>query len=527
MPPRTRSAARLTRTTPAPSLPTPAPSLLSLPQELLLNILCALLDPEDLAHVESVGKVFTSAVEAVLRLRAAPSALSSLGSEEEAWMNEHARITTILFRHERSCKALLKARVGILSTGDDHTLLLQNGRAYSCGAGDQGELGYACEPPAMIPGVMYPCGFICSSRLSAIPAFTNRRVKMVAAGQMASVVLLDDGSVYTFGIPFVCGHPEGENEDEIPIPRKVAALDGVIITCVAASRHAIAVSASGSVYSWGEGDHGGLGHGIFLPRSGPGRVQHEPRRVLSLRGIRICVACVGNDFTLLLSEDGVVFACGSNDCGQLGFPQPSQISDPRPIEGVPRIQAMAAGGHTLLLSCEGDIFSCGCNSYGQLGLGHTDDLCVPTKVSSFVRCSSDGRRPKFAAVAADTRHSAAISAEGHVYTWGAYGDGRLGHGTKQDEHKPRRITPSLLAGAVYIDANSRTMVVCADGSIYGFGGGSEGQLGIPNVRRCRLPQQALAYEGEPKFDERGEEWEAAQEAEEWDEDEDEDDVDYV
>jgi alpha-tubulin suppressor-like RCC1 family protein len=329
-------------------------------------------------------------------------------------MNDHARVTTILLRHERSCKAFLKARVGILSTGDDHTLLLQNGRTYSCGAGDNGELGYECEPPDMIPGVMYCDGFICSSRLSAIPAFTNRRVKMVAAGQSASVVLLDDGTVYTFGIPFVCGHPYDQNEHVILTPRKVAALDGVIITCVAASRHAIAVSASGSVYSWGEGDHGGLGIGIFLPTNGPGSIQHEPRRVLSLRGIRICVACVGNSFTLLLSDDGVVFACGSNLHGELGFPQPSEISEPRPIEGVPRIQAMAGGEHTLLLSCEGDIFSCGWNEYGQLGLGHTNDVCVPTKVSSLT---------KFAAIAADTRHSAAISAEGHVYTWGAYGDG--------------------------------------------------------------------------------------------------------
>jgi len=36
-------------------------------------------------------------------------------------------------------------------------------------------------------------------------------------------------------------------------------------------------------------------------------------------------------------------------------------------------------------------------------------------------------------------HMAALTGDGHIYTWGCGGNGRLGHGTEVDLKRPQRV----------------------------------------------------------------------------------------
>ena len=83
-------------------------------------------------------------------------------------------------------------------------------------------------------------------------------------------------------------------------------------------------------------------------------------------------------------------------------------------------------------------------------------------------------------VAAGSRHSALVDADGRVWTfgWGLYG--QLGHETCEDASRP---TPVASLGACFARAVAagvaHTSVLVSTGSVYAFGSNLDGQLGVP------------------------------------------------
>ena len=58
------------------------------------------------------------------------------------------------------------------------------------------------------------------------------------------------------------GHGDQQNQ---LLPKKVEAFAGQRVVAVSAGRsHSLATTADGAVFTWGEGRHGGLGHGEDL-----------------------------------------------------------------------------------------------------------------------------------------------------------------------------------------------------------------------------------------------------------------------
>jgi alpha-tubulin suppressor-like RCC1 family protein len=82
-------------------------------------------------------------------------------------------------------------------------------------------------------------------------------------------------------------------------------------------------------------------------------------------------------------------------------------------------------------------------------------------------------------VALGDEHAVAVTAEGHAYTWGMGGLGRLGHGTGDDEAQPRRVLHALEGErVVQAAAGSRhTAVVTGSGKLLTFGNHHEHRLG--------------------------------------------------
>lgn len=94
------------------------------------------------------------------------------------------------------------------------------------------------------------------------------------------------------------------------------ALQGKKIVCVAAGRsHSMAVSEDGKLYSWGEGSEGALGLGGKKDESSPCEVNIPGDRKAAK------VSC-GDGSSIICTEDGAVFTCGSSDFGQAGLGKP-------------------------------------------------------------------------------------------------------------------------------------------------------------------------------------------------------------
>merc|ERR1712035_50900 len=74
--------------------------------------------------------------------------------------------------------------------------------------------------------------------------------------------------------------------------------------------HGIIVSEDRSVFSWGSNDYGQLGHGATSGTHSKTKNHQknykEPTIVKALTGKSIIKACAGNDFSLFLSDNGIV-----------------------------------------------------------------------------------------------------------------------------------------------------------------------------------------------------------------------------
>ncbi|KAF9902428.1 RCC1 domain-containing protein 1, partial [Lobosporangium transversale] len=80
----------------------------------------------------------------------------------------------------------------------------------------------------------------------------------------------------------------------------------------AGEAHMLVLAEDGTLYSWGRGRHGQLGHGDL-------GFESVPRPIEALQGLRIIDAACGASFSVALSESGDIYTFGLNDHGQLGI----------------------------------------------------------------------------------------------------------------------------------------------------------------------------------------------------------------
>nr|XP_020140155.1 E3 ISG15--protein ligase HERC5-like isoform X1 [Microcebus murinus] len=156
-----------------------------------------------------------------------------------------------------------------------------------------------------------------------------------------------------------------------------------------------------------------------------------------LREKNIIQITCGDYHSLALSKGGELFAWGQNLHGQLGLgstfpstPTPQMVDR---LAGVPLVQISAGEAHSMALSMSGNIYSWGNNEFGQLGLGHTENKDSPSLIEAL-----DNQKVEF--LTCGGFHTALLTKDGLVFTFGAGQYGQLGHGSTQNELRPRLVT---------------------------------------------------------------------------------------
>lgn len=121
----------------------------------------------------------------------------------------------------------------------------------------------------------------------------------------------------------------------------------------------------------------------------------------------------------------------------------------------------------------------------QCGQGGTDDVLSPTCVSSLLSVQIE-------AVAAGLWHTVCISSGGDVYAFGGNQFGQLGTGSDQAEALPMLLdAPSIEnVNAKIVSCGARhSAIVTDDGKIFSWGWNKYGQLGLGDVIDRNLPSQ--------------------------------------
>uniref|UniRef100_A0A3P8WZL0 HECT and RLD domain containing E3 ubiquitin protein ligase 3 n=1 Tax=Cynoglossus semilaevis TaxID=244447 RepID=A0A3P8WZL0_CYNSE len=308
--------------------------------------------------------------------------------------------------------------------------------------------------------------------------FSGRGLKEIACGGQHSLFLLHDGSVYTCGSNS-CGQL-GHNKPGIH-PGLVGALDTQKITMVSSGRgHSVAVNEGGQIFAWGAGEGGQLGLGSTEV------AVRIPRLVKRLCDHRISQVKCGNQHCIALSRDGQLFTWGLNTSGQLGLGkgEPSKLF-PQPLKslaGIPLAQITAGGDHSFALSLSGAVFGWGKNRAGQLGLNDKQDRAVPCLVKFL-------RSQKVVYISCGDEHTAALTKDGGLFTFGDGSWGQLGHGSTNNELLPRRVLELMGTEVSQITCGRyHTLAyVPSSGVVYAFGCNNYGQLGTGIFREAISP----------------------------------------
>lgn len=187
------------------------------------------------------------------------------------------------------------------------------------------------------------------------------------------------------------------------------------------------------------------------------------------------------EFAIALTKDGLIYSWGDNGHGELGIGQTGGDRDTPQLVKTPsgvRFKQISAGkNHALALSNDGDIWAWGSDYYGQLGIGQRYDLSnVPVKV----RNNADGK--KFKQVDAGGEHSMAIDQDDYLWGWGANSDGQVGVGYASDEIWDMRKVELRDGYNNYklrtVDAGGKhTLAIDQDGKYWAWGRNTEHQLG--------------------------------------------------
>lgn len=147
--------------------------------------------------------------------------------------------------------------------------------------------------------------------------------------------------------------------------------------------------------------------------------------------------------------------------------------------------AISAGeDHSAALAANGDLYTWGYNGWRQVGNGSSTDQLTPYLVLTGVQ-----------AVSAGAQHTLALKADGSVWAWGNAVDGRIGTGSTSG-YQATPIQVTALSGVIAIAAGRHhSLAAKSDGTVWAWGRNDTGQLGDGTTTNRATPVQVVGLEG--------------------------------
>ncbi|EYU28697.1 hypothetical protein MIMGU_mgv1a008743mg [Erythranthe guttata] len=295
-----------------------------------------------------------------------------------------------------------------------------------------------------------------------------------------------------------------QDEHTPQLLRPLSSSLGLVTSLSCGGAHVIALSSGGRVLTWGRGTSGQLGHGEMV------NCLH-PKLVNAFQDSVVTHVSAGWNHSGFVLENGAVFTCGDGSFGQLGHGDYKSQNLPLRVSYFvsKRVEQVACGmRHSLVLlkgNSENRVYGFGLGKRGQLGIS-TEKV----KSTSLPQITIGLTNLEIVNISANGDHSAALTADGSLYTWGR------GFSCASDESIPRlfeaavtvdevalgwnhallltrkskeEIMPIIEKKVLQIAAGAEHSVLVTDnGLIMTWGWGEHGQLGLGGTDDQVSPQ---------------------------------------
>lgn len=285
----------------------------------------------------------------------------SCGSNENEELARHGKRSIF-----QRIDAIETSHITDVCLGDGFILLVtKEGKIISWGKNDMGQLGNSCREYRKFP---------------KLNTNISEGILQVSAGSSHVLALTKSGNVLSWGANRFGQLGDGQlTSSHTPILIPQLKHRPVISICCGDS-HSLALTVGGNLYSWGQNNHGQLGHGDTT-------IRLRPELIRSLKSAKVIQVAAGKNHTMVISKSGLLFGFGSNSSGELGINNPEIRIQSTPIV-IERFREMnvvsvtCGSGHTIVVCRSGDIlqyrkiFGFGLNSSGQLGISTSNQSIV-------------------------------------------------------------------------------------------------------------------------------------------------------
>ncbi|XP_038286568.1 secretion-regulating guanine nucleotide exchange factor isoform X3 [Canis lupus familiaris] len=325
----------------------------------------------------------------------------------------------------------------ITGGGGHSAVVTDGGSLFVCGLNKDGQLGLGHTED-----VLY---FTSCRSLLGCP------IQQVACGWDFTIILTESGQVLSCGSNSFgqLGVPQGPRR--CVVPQAIELLRERVVCVAAGLRHALAATASGTVFQWGTGLASSgrrLCPGQTLP---PFLTAKEPSRVTGLENSKATCVLAGSDHSASLTDAGELYVWGSNKHGQLAslaafLPKPQKI-EAHCFQNEKVTSVWSGWTHLVAQTETGKVFTWGRADYGQLGrqLESHEDWKARNQDSSFPCSGPQKSMPSSlrcltgaAEVSCGSEHNLAVIG-GTCYSWGWNEHGMCGDGSEANVWAPKPV----------------------------------------------------------------------------------------
>ena len=376
------------------------------------------------------------------------------------------------------------APVSALSAGDTHTVEIRNGELWAYGLNNNGQLGSGDNTDSNIPVRVGSDTDWVSVSVGGDSQETSPHNIHHQNGHVSGYTLAikSNGTLWAWGDSTYGQLGTANNEDNNTDPVQVGSNTNWVSVSTG-DHHAVAIRSDGTLWAWGENNHGQLGNNSTTD-------SNTPIQIAAGAGFHwVGASAGGGDYLDAIPENQnlsghtvaikvenantsnrTLWAWGYNSHGQLGTGNTAESHVPVQVGTDADWESVSAGeSHTVAIKTNGKLYAWGYNYYRQLGVYAFTDILSPA--------IEDTQATDWSSVSAGSWHTAAIKDNGTLWTCGRNDYGEKGDGTLAlaigfaQESTLATTWTSVSAGALH------TVAIQGGNTLFTWGDNYFGQLG--------------------------------------------------